>query len=100
MLKFVPIPTEVFQRLRGKSKAYHTLSIMSAIRNVRTNETRFVSKPVLADLTGISTRHIYRILDELEAMELIDRIAERRGEYMWKLSFLTASRSEVQHNPF
>lgn len=99
MLKFVPIPTEVFQRLRGKSKAYHTLSIMSAIRNVRTNETRFVSKPVLADLTGISTRHIYRILDELEAMELIDRIAERRGEYMWKLSFLTETDQKSNATP-
>ena len=95
MLNFVPIPTDVFQRLKGKSKAYHTLSVMAAIRNVRTNETRFVSKPVIAELTGISTRHTYRLLDELEAMGLIECIAERRGEYMWKLPFLTQTEQKT-----
>ena len=87
MLKFVMFPTETLQMLRGKSKALHVLHVMAAIRNVRTNETRFISKPVLADLCGISTRHTYRIIAKLEAMGLIELAAERRGEYMWHLPF-------------
>lgn len=88
MLKFVMLPAEVLEHLKGKSKALHVLSVLGVIRNVRTNETRFVSKPTLAQLAGISTRHTYRVISELESMGLIECITERRGEYMWRLPCL------------
>ena len=88
MLKFVLIPSEVLERLKGKARALHVLCMLGAIRNTRTNETRFISKPVLAELTGISTRHTYRVISELEMMGLIECVTERRGEYMWKLPCL------------
>ena len=88
MLNYVIIPSPVLVTLRGKSKALQAFCCLSANRNTRTNRTHFMSKPAIADMAGISRRHIYNVIDALEALGIIEVVAERRGEYMWYLPCL------------
>lgn len=88
MLNYVLVPTSVLASLRGYSRAFHVFFCLAAHRNTRTNRTHFMSKPRVADLSGISRRHIYHVLAVLESKGLIEAVAERRGEYMWFLPSL------------
>ena len=88
MLNYVPIPTPTLVQLRAHSMELHALSMLCAFRNTTTNNSHFMSKPKIADMTGISCRHIYRVLNNLEKLGIIELAAERRGEYMYYLKCL------------
>ena len=94
MLDFIQIPTPCITSLAGLSMELHALCVLSACRNTSTNRSHLMSKTQIADLAGISRRHIYRVLNNLEEMNLIELVAERRGEYMYYLKCLEWLKAE------
>ena len=86
MLEYVKLPTFLILALRKHPYATHILFVLGACRNLKTNRTHFMSIAAIANLTGISKRHTYRVLEKLEALNLLKLIATRRGEYMYQLN--------------
>lgn len=96
MLNYVVVPASVLVELRGKAMALQVFCCLTVHRNTRTNRTHFMSKAMIADFTGISKRHIYNILPLLEAKDIIEVVAERRGEYMWFIPSLASAESSEE----
>lgn len=96
MLNYVSIPTSTFLICREKPKSLHVLIVLAAHRNTTTNQTHFLSRPKIADIANVHRSYVSKMLTFLEKSGLIERIGERRGEYMWYLSFLeTVETSEA-----
>ena len=94
MLDYITIPKSVFIEVRT-SKALHVLCALAFNRNVNTNRSHFMTKPVIANLAGISRRYVKAVLVLLEDKELITEVAERRGEYMYHLPCMENAETET-----
>ena len=95
MLDYIVIPKSVFLEARD-SKAFQVLCTLAFNRNINTNRSRFMSKPVIANLAGISRRYVSAVLALLEEKKLITEISERRGEYMYSVSCLEGVVTEIE----
>lgn len=88
MLNYCMLPAFSLDVLTGNSYALHVLTVLCFNQNTRTRRTRFMSKSWIADITGISRTQVYREIQTLESLGLIEPFAERRGEWMWYLKCL------------
>ena len=86
-LPHIYIPTSLLVLLKGRNSDLVVLLTLTAHQNTKTKRTQFMSKPEIAKISGISRRHTYSSIDRLVEDNLIEPIAERRGEYMYHLSF-------------
>ena len=94
MLDYITIPKSAFIEVRN-SKAFQVLCALAFNRNISNNRSHFMTKPVIANLAGISRRHVYAALELLEEKELIIEISERRGEYMYYLPSMEGVETEI-----
>ena len=88
MLDYIRITADIFIALRGHDKTMHVLMTLLFNRNIHTNHTRFMAISEIADFSGVSTRHTYRIIESLKENNYIEEVENRKGEYMFYLNIL------------
>lgn len=98
MLNYFCCPAHVVKLLRGKPYPLSVLINLILHRSVETNNTYFISIPSLAKIVGISQRETYNSIKTLKDLNLIEEVANRRGERMFHLPFLAITESTVENN--
>ena len=84
----------MFVEMRG-SKLLHVICALAFNRNIRTNQSHFMTKAAIAKIAGVSRQYTSDALSRLEENGLIKEIAERRNEYMYHLKFIDNSESQT-----
>lgn len=98
MLNYFYCPSYIVTMLKGKP---HTLVVLINLilhRSIETNNTYFISIPSFAKLSGISRRETYNAIDKLKDLNLIEEVANRRGERMFHLPFLATDNNTAEND--
>ena len=98
MLPYICIPTWVLNLLKGKPYPFVVLTFLLANRNLKTDNTRFMSVREIGKLSGVSVREVYNSIQKLTDLNLIQELKNRKGERIFHLPFLgdnTAAKKEV-----
>ena len=94
MLDYILISKAVFIEMRG-SKLLHVICALTFNRNLKSNQSRFMTKAAIANMAGVSRQYASDALSRLEENGFIEQIAERRNEYMYDLNFIDNPESQM-----
>ena len=85
MLTYLRIPSWIFLELKGQPRTFVVLLALIGERNTRTNNTRIISALDIAEMSGMSTREVYRCFQRLVNLDLIEKLPSARGKFMFYL---------------